>query len=343
MDGITSVNKNRQQLTNGLGCIALCLAASHTSASEQKLYTTQTPGWHGYFAVLAGFSKVQSQFNTQKHEITDSLYNNGDSKSSSVLAPTGQLRYVLEDTTKELYMGTGKEDISRGSYHFEMGYQQQLDSGTRFNFGIIPNLIAAETWSDPFISGTERDTTQSNLHAIRLKADHINNSPFSFAAIYGRKTIDEEQSGEQLLTKNEQELIKRDTTLSSVETSYKWTLKRNHYLTSRIKFNQSQADGEAMSYNGYGVEFNYIHILPRALLSLSWSYKQNKYQENHPVYDDKRKETRSGLVAIFEYKRPFNWQQWSSVFMISNHQTNSNIDFYDKKSALFATGLKYRF
>lgn len=302
-------------------------------------------GFSGELAVLAGFIRKNSQFNTKDPKI-DNLNGSGNGKNKFIGGPLGTLKYTFASEDKQVFLGNNRSDIALGQFNFELGYRQSLGRNGVVAASILPGLIPHKTWADPFLTGQDRKETDSKVQAIRLKYDNILGSDFSLDLAGGKLKVDDENSGETLgLTDAEKNSLKREGKLFFGKVSHRYMLAPRLFLRSGLSYLKQNADGNAMSKNEYGAEAGIARINRDYTLALNFSYRRAQHDEINPVpnFLKKQRDNRYRVNLAYSYDAPFGWTDWDFVSIAGYTYNNSNINFYDEKTLILMAGFSYKF
>ncbi len=177
---------------------------------------------------------TNSNLSTSGSAVKDSPLNSeGKRETDSLFGGLGSLAFTFgEGLSKQVFVGTSREDIAVGTLALELGYRQQLESGTKVSVSYLPTLLAQDVWADPFIVDTSRSETEKSGDAFRLKLDGIGGSLLSLDLAYAQMDIDTELSGAgmELTTGQQQSLARSGDTFYS-KLSYRQFLGRGLGVT----------------------------------------------------------------------------------------------------------------
>ncbi|MCG9598697.1 DUF2860 domain-containing protein [Vibrio sp. Isolate25] len=324
-----------------LSLIALSLVALPTMAQ-----LSEHAGLSGGVSLSAGFASTTSNFNTDGDKTINDVNQTASSDSGSLVLPLGNLAYTFgTNLDKQFYVGMAREDIAVGTLALELGYKQQLASGMVIDASFLPTIMSGETWSDPFLTGQERQTTDETGNAFRLKFKNIMGSNFSLDTAYATRDIEDEQSGvsDTSLTTTERNALQRDATSIYLKGDYRLPLTRTSFLQPSITYITTDADGDANSLDSIGGELSYFHILNRHQLALTAGYTNRSYDAENPIYSQTRDEDELSLFAAYEYQDFMGWKNWSLISLAGYSKTDANIDFYDEDQYLVSVGMSYQF
>ncbi|WP_162047896.1 DUF2860 domain-containing protein [Vibrio taketomensis] len=330
-----------------ISLVALALMSSSASAQ-----LAETAGFAGEVSVSTGFYSIESNLNTHDdNEQLESLDNTNDAVTGGLLLPLGNLSYTFgSELNKQFYMGTSREDIATGTLAFELGYKHKLASGMIVDVSILPTIMSGEVWEDPFKTDGKRSTTDEDGNAYRLKLENIAGSKFSVDMAYATKEIDDEKSGfayknanDEKLTTAQRNELRRDADAFYFRTDYKYMVNETTMLKPRLTFISADAEGDAYSFKGYGVELSYFKFLARHQFALTAGFNTRDYDAENPIFNQTREDDEMSLFAAYEYANFMDWQDWSFVSFAGFGSTDSNIDFYDKNELIMSVGMNYQF
>ncbi|ROV60514.1 DUF2860 domain-containing protein [Vibrio ponticus] len=299
----------------------------------------ETAGFAGEVSISTGFYSVESNLNTHDdNKELKSRDKTNDAVSGGLLLPLGNLSYTFgNDLNQQFYMGTSREDIATGTLAFEMGYKYQLASGMIIDASILPTIMSGEVWENPYQLNEKRKTTDEDGNAYRLKVENIAGSKFSVDMAYATKDVENDTLGATYSS------LRRDADAFFFKTDYKYMVDQTTMLKPRLSFIKSDADGDANSFKGYGVELSYFKFLGRHQFALTAGFDTRDYDANNPVFNQTREDDEMSLFAAYEYANVMDWQDWSFISFAGFNSSDSNIDFYDKNELIMSVGMNYQF
>ena len=323
-----------------LSLLALALTASSAQAQLEE-----HSGFSGEFALSAGFASTSSNLNTNGDKVITDVNQNATEDSGGLALPLGSLAYTFgSSSNKQFYVGTSREDIAVGNLILEIGYKQELNSGTIVDASFLPTLMPGEAWADPFLTNQERQTTDEKGKAFRLKFNKIMGSRFSLDTAYANREIESEQSGTSSgLTPEEINTLQRDSKSIYIKGDYRQPLSKTSFIKPSLTYIKTDADGDANSLTSVGGELTYLRIFDRHQLALTAGYTNRSFDGTNPIYGKVRDEDELSLFAAYEYKNFMGWKNWSLISLSGYTESDSNIDFYDTKQYLFTVGMNYKF
>jgi hypothetical protein len=293
-------------------------------------------GISGEISMNAVTTSSTSNFNSEGDATIDSLKNEPQSESESLLAPLGSIAYTFgRQLEQQIYFGTSREDIAVGTLAIELGYRHKLSSGTVVDVSYLPTVISGESWQDPYQLNTARKKTDITGNAYRLKLGSISGSNFSLDLAYATTDVEDDLNAGTDLA--------RDAESYYAKGGYRFILSRASFLKPSVIFIRHDADGSANSFDSYGTDISWFNILGKHRLVLTAGYSRRDYNSASTLFDRRRSDDELGLFAAYEYTGFMEWKDWSLISFAGNSDTRSNISFYDKSSYLLAVGMNYKF
>ncbi|UTV29557.1 DUF2860 domain-containing protein [Photobacterium atrarenae] len=320
------------------------LAGLAAIASTQATAALGTPGISGEVSLLAGFAQYESNFNTDDAVKNAPLNSEGESDSGVTLFPLGQLRYTFgAENNQQVYLGTSREDIATGLIAFEIGYQFEVGHSSTMAFSILPTIVEDETWQDPFVVNQAKTETDTSGNALRFQYNNILDKGISFDLAYYDREVENEQSGASIAGPIDTERLKRDG--KGIYSRILWSVStgKTSTLQPDLKINRFSADGDAMSFNRYGVGLTYLTKQGRHGYAISGEYAFADYDEANPVFGKTQENHEMGVNFAYEYDQFMDWENWGLNALAGYGIVDSNIDFYNESQLFLGVGLSYKF
>jgi len=308
-------------------------------------------GFSGEITVLVGSSAEKSNFQTDEAKITD-LNSSGKSSSEVLAAPLGTVNYTFgQNNDQQVFFGTTQSDVAVGDFALELGYRTEFSDGTVASFAFMPSLMGGETFEDPYLTGSARKETDISGSAFLVQLEEINGTPFSAELGYFSSEVDKEASGSALIsassgktiTAAEAKTLERDGNGFYGAGSYYNDIEGIGRLTTSINYSSFSADGDAMSYDQYGLELELQKRIDRHAFAVSVEYGMTDYSKSNPIFDKKQSDDQYGAMIIYKYQDIMDWKDWSFVGLAAYENSSSNISFYDQSEYRAAVGLSYEF
>jgi hypothetical protein len=293
-------------------------------------------GISGEISFNTGFRGETSNFNTDGDKTITTTSKSADQDSSFLAFPLGNLAYTFgQHLDKQVYLGTAREDIAIGQMALEVGYKQELNSGTVVHVSFLPTIMSGETWANPYQLNTERTLTDETGYTYRLKFSKIAGSRFSLDTAYATKNIENERSSGEL---------KRDANIVYLKANYRLMLSRISFVIPSITYITNDAEGSAASYDSWGTKVSYFQLFDGQQLALTAGYENRAYDTGSAIFANTiRSDETFSLFAVYKYKNIMNLKYWSFISSVGYSQSNSNITFYDESDYIVSVGLNFAF
>ncbi|MDD1783718.1 DUF2860 domain-containing protein [Enterovibrio sp. ZSDZ35] len=303
-------------------------------------------GLTGEISVLGGIASTDSNLSTNANDTkTGSLNTEGSRESDAIFGPLGNAKFTFgEGLDKQIFVGTSREDIAIGIVALEVGYKQELKSGTQISVSYLPTLLAEDVWADPFLIGSPRTETEKTGNAYRLQLDRIAGSMWSLDMAYAQTEFDNEQSGSSLgLTAQQQQTLAREGDTFYSKLSYRQFLGKGLGVTPAFVYLKHDADGDAMSHQTFGGELTYFSFLGRNKIVLTGSFNYRDYDAVNPAFGIARNDNEYSAFLAYEYAHLFEIHPLSLISLAGYSHIDSNIAFYNESQYLLSLGITYRF
>ncbi|WP_045408367.1 DUF2860 domain-containing protein [Vibrio jasicida] len=304
--------------------------------STAQAQLAETAGFSGEVSLNAGFVSSESHFNTDNSSTINSLNESAESDSSFIAAPLGYAAYTFgHRLNHQVYAGTTRSDIAIGTLAFQLGYKYQLDSGTVLDFSYLPTILEGETWQNPYLTNQKRKTTDEGGNAFRFQINRFLDDNFNLDLAYADKDVEKDTVTDPSLA--------RDAKIYHIKGDYRIPLSRTSMLQPAFTYIYHDADGDAESFNSYGLDLSWFQFINRHRVALTAGYTVKDFESASATFGKTRNDDKLSLFAAYEYKNVFDWDNWSFISLAGYSSTDSNITFYDEKEYLLSVGLNYTF
>ncbi|GLP95073.1 DUF2860 family protein [Paraferrimonas sedimenticola] len=306
----------------------------------------EEPGWDFTINLNAGVGRSTSQFNPEnENAVTKDLNNSGTTTTKGVVFPLLRAAYTQQDLKTQWFLGNSLDNVSRGEFQLEAGVTREFDSGTRATFALFPDLpFFGETWADPYLIDEAREKTDVKNQGGRIALDFIWGLPINLKYGFANTEVKKEISGQsQGITRSQQDLLVRDGNFHRVTLEGFVPLSKNLRLTPSLFYTRGDLKGKAMASKEFGGRFAMNYNRNRHFLTANISYSQTSYDASNPVFMQEQKDKKLGVFALYAYKEPFGWKDFSMNLIVAWSDTRSNIVFYESDVFAGAVGLTYRF
>lgn len=326
-----------------LSVSALSLIAS-TPSLAQPGKNDLKPGLSGAVGINLGLVDGTSQFNTSDdNAITSDLNNNGKSYTSAAPMLLGRLQYSFGDTA--IFVGNSRDQIAEAQFQAEVGVIRRLYADNTITvafFGNVPSMD--ETWQDPYLIGSERETSDQTIMGGRVALDFGLPIPVSMSYAIANSEVENDEIGISLpLSNDERSLLKRDSVYQRATLDLSIPISANLRLTPGVQYTLRDADGEAQSHQHRAIQLAVSGSIQRHSLTATLRISETEYDAINPVFNKKRDSDNLGLFAVYNYMGLFSWPGSMFNVMAGYSESDSDITFYDSENLFISAGVGFRF
>lgn len=278
---------------------------------------------------------------------------NSSAASETALLPivSGELSYTFAETGTQLFAGQLLEDYLTFDFSTRAGVRQQLGSAGIASVSVLGTGTPASVWNDPYVTKDvgSRKSTERTSTGVRLAWGDIMGSGLEINGSWRELDIDGEESGSALvasgdITATQQRLLRRDGDISNIELGYTFNLGVRRRLITSINYSDHDRDGEAMSWDGYSAEVNYMSVFnERWRLVSNLNYGKFEAKADNPIYDRAGDFDRFGVSVSAFYARPFELKNWTANFGLIYFKEDNDINFHDQSLKMVSVGMLYLF
>ena len=130
------------------------------------------PGFSGQIGLMTGFGSETSNF--AKKTKKGALNSKGESDSSFMLVPQGELLYTFGDNNnQQFFLGTGGDSLVEDGLAVEFGYALEYGNESSIAFSYVPVLVDGEVWENPYLTNAPRKKTDLSGDTFRIQLDNI--------------------------------------------------------------------------------------------------------------------------------------------------------------------------
>jgi hypothetical protein len=271
-------------------------------------------------------------FVDEKNEKTDNL--NDEADSFSIISPTlmFDLRYHFRNTDTEFYLAMPFEDLDM---MLTFGMAQTFIDKSKLDISIFTG--DGEVWKDPYISQANRDDTEMNDIGFTIDYDCIMDTGFNLYYKYNQVDVDQDVIGTMF---ND---LKRDGIIHTTGLGYMIDLDKSNIIIPGFEYSKADMDGESNSYNGYKIKIGYKRMEKDYILSTFVSADKKSYDKTHPIFNKTRDEKGYSAIGIFTLLNPFGYDNFFTSFIVGYGYSDSNIDFFDKRTYVSGITIGYNF
>lgn len=282
----------------------------------------------------------------------DSLTASPEGESNGIVLFPFQINYTFSNLATEAFIGTELTDLARFDMAQQLGIRHQLGNIGILQAGVLFSGIVAEVWSDPYVTGQPRSTTDRDSSGARLAWGRIMGSNLDLTYTYRTIDIDDERSGVTLgLSAADRALLERDGDKHDLEIAYTFELSGTHKLIPAFTYLLDDRDGEARKNDEYTFQLTYAYVGADPFsLTLNGKVGWADYDQANPLpaFNGKTQEDDIyGLNATIYYKNPWGWTLAGSkpihfYLDCAWFERDADIDFYDEQLTLLSAGAMFR-
>ncbi|MEZ8254038.1 DUF2860 domain-containing protein [Vibrio splendidus] len=307
--------------------------------SSNVLAELDKPGWGGEVGLLVGFGSETDDSDSVKK---GSLNSKGDSESSALAVPLGQLRYTFgADNDQQVFMGTSRGDIIEGIFALEFGYTLEYGNESSMSFSYLPTIANGEVWEDPFIANTARTKTDISGDTFRLQLDNFLDIGLAGDFAVYKQDIKNEKSGYHLGVPTN--VLQRDAKGYYASLSMGMPITETSFIEPSFSYQKHLADGDAVSFSRYSGSLTYLKRVNDHAFSANADYSYSSYDASNPVFKKTREDNEYSLTLGYEYMDFMGWENWGFNALAGYSNNNSNIAFYDTSGYFMGVGASYHF
>ena len=328
--------------------IGMMWAMIHSAQAIEPLPTEE--GFRGY--VAPGISVIRFQDNTLAgsslleigNKRIDSLTEKAEAESAGTVSLDGEIGYMFLEPGVYVYLGNRLEDYLRLDNSSELGARVDLGSIGIFDAGLMFTPVATEVWEDPFLTGADRQETERTSTGGRVGLANLFGTAFEAHLSARAVDIDVERSGESLgLDEAERGLLDRSGKAVRAEVLYTWVIGGGHAIVPALSFGAYDADGEAMTRQGGAIQITHAYTAGRLRIISNFAFRQTKYDEENPVFDEKQDENEFIISVAGIYGQFMGVEKLALTTGLSYAERDSKITFYDSEAMAASMGVIYSF
>jgi len=312
----------------------------------------QEAGWSGHVNLGLAYFNVASNMITGVDaasleigdSVIDSLSDSPETESFAMPQINLNFKYTFSTQT-QLFAGSSVEDILQFDTASVVGVRQQFSDRSIIEFSMVstPLLSPVQVWSDPYVTGVERQETDRTSRGGRIEYANILGSGFGVQYTQRNTKLDEELSGTTDFTSAEAQLLDREGDIKRLVGYYRFKPVGRNIFELRISQRSDDLDGKAMSGDDNQVQVTHVYIGARFTIASNIFLSQKDFDDVNPVFGVKREDDTSGLGFVLIDSELFGNKDWYGQATAVWHDRDTNIEFYDDSSAMISIGAQYRF
>ena len=303
----------------------------------------------GYLDIETNMVAEFSGFDLSADPI-NSIYKSNEGETTGIFFIPFNIAYTFNNLKTQIFLGTQISDLARFDLTQQLGIKQKVGNWGVMQAGVIQTGIATEVWSDPYVVGVPRITTDRDISGGQFVWDKIFGSDLELTYTFRSIDIDVERSGQAPalgLTAAQQKLLDRDGDQHSIAALYVFKIGDKHILAPSFSFNIDDRDGEARANDLYSFKLTYTFKKDPLLLVANGLFGAADYDKINPIYGIKQEDDIYGFGLTVYYKNPWDWSLWGSKpisFYVEGGyaERDADIDFYDEMVISASAGAMFR-
>ena len=309
------------------------------------------PGLSGYLGLGVSSVRVESNLiagDTGEDQIDD-LTRSPPANSNSSVSPDLSLTYTFDNLATEVFLGNSVEDFIRFDLTTAIGIRQQVSGVGIFEVAALSTPSPTDIWSDPYLTGADRDETERTADGIRLEWGAILDSGLDLRLSLRDNELDDENSGDALVAANlltlaEQQTLDRNGDINTLTILHRWRRDRGESTALAVNVVEHDLDGDAMSFDGYSLQLTDVRALgPKLRLVSNLFVGWFDHDARNPVFDKTNDKQLSAVAISLFYAEPFGAKGWLVNAIAAYAEEDNAINFYDTRVSFANVGLLYTF
>ncbi|HMO51189.1 MAG TPA: DUF2860 family protein [Kiritimatiellia bacterium] len=274
----------------------------------------------------------------------DSLAERADEETAGSVSLAMEVGYMFLDQGVYVYLGNRLEDYLRLDNSSELGARMDLGNLGILDAGVMFSPVATEVWEDPFLAGADRTETDRTSAGGRIGLANILGTALEIHFAARSVSIDNERSGESLgLSVSDRALLAREGESVDVELLYTLKIDDQNTLIPSIKYGVYDADGAAMTRDGFTIQLTHAFSYERYRLISNLGFRQTEFDEKNPVFNEKQDEDEFIISLTGIYNQFMGYDEWSLTAGLLYAKRDSDIKFYESESFVASLGVMYFF
>lgn len=243
------------------------------------------------------------------------------------------VNYTLNDETT-LYIGTPFFDDNREGLTF--GCEKLFNDNSNLDVSLF--FGERSLWKDPYETGVRREITYSDSLGFTIDYEGLLGTELNIGYTLRHENVKDDVVG------NDDSVLERSGTNHRLKTGYNFYLNDmfDSMLTPSLLAVRDDLDGGANAYNAYGAELAYSMDQDNNALMFTLSVENATYDDSHPKFNRKRKQTAFTTTCFYTRKNLWNDRWYSRIGFAYDH-VDSNISFFDENNFLYGVSLGYAF
>ncbi|MEZ5501721.1 MAG: DUF2860 family protein [Halioglobus sp.] len=323
--------------------LALLFSGLATSALAMDPMPREA-GFSGFVSLGAAGGLVKSNFLAQVLNVdlsNDTIYVYDSPDQTNIIIPSFDYNvgYTFDSKKTRVYLGTAVENAIDFSSNTVLAVRHDFDAlGSIELAGLAPSAAQVEVWSNPYLLGQKRKSTDFSSSGGRITWDKILGSEFELIANVRKINIDDELSGQDLgLTTAQQKLLDREGDVSRYELGYAARLSGGD-LTVRpsVAYIDRNLDGNAMAQDGYELGVSFLYDTPDYKWLNRAVYQDLNGDQENPIFNQKNDAQVYVLASELRILNPFGLDKWTTTLGVQWAENSADINFNKSSVAMFS-------
>ncbi len=322
-----------------------------TASAAGKRDKALEPGWSGTMGLLVGRTDSQglSLVDVDENQLIGRLDETPEEYGAAFALPTWELNYTLDNRLTRLHFGASERDFIEGVYFIEVGVSHKLSGGEIIKLSYLPEIPDfAKAWSDPYLTGAEREESEVLTEAATLSFDQLLSGLASVRLGYGEINVEGDQAGQSLfdagqLSSDDLTLLKRDGYIKHADASMVMPLAKTVFARLALGYNERFSEGDANEYESTEVSLALIWRQPTFITTANVNIKHREYDVENPVFGLVQDDEEIKYTLLSRFPGAFGMRKANLMLLASYKENDSNIDFYDAEAVTIGGGLEYQF
>ena len=258
-----------------------------------------------------------------------------------MLFPFFRLAYTTADLKTQYFLGQSPENILNSAIQYEIGVKHQFDKRQSMTFAYIPHVpFLKETWSDPFLINAPREKSDIDSSAARIAYKF---APVQVEYSYASYSIEDEQSGSENMSAEEQASLNRDSDYHRLSLESAIPLWQGTYAKANVFYGTQDAKGESQSFDEFHYSLSIMTKYERHFVSVQAAFTDREYDAKNPIFDEVQEDNAARYSFLYSYTEPFDIKGSNLNIIYQKKENDANIEFYDSSTNFVSVGMSYSF
>lgn len=328
--------------------MALCVSASLWGIGMDPI--PEESGLGGSVGVGATWMKVETNsfagfsYKNLGSKKNGNILGGPDSEDGVMPSFKVDLKYTYADSRMQLFATNEMMDWFRLDATTVLGVRKELEDKSILEGSVLFNAIQTEVWTDPFVTGSNRNETDRESTGGRIAWGRMFGTGLQLS--YSMRDIDisRERSGQSLaITAAQRGMLDRNGDHHRGELMYVCQMNEKNVIAPTLRYDRLDLDGDAMANDRYGVGLTHVYIADAFKVVTNLSYATADFDKRHPVYTKTRDDDQYGIGTTLIWDNFLNKENLTGNVGVAYFVQDSNISFYDDEILAVSVGTAYHF